>query len=166
MLKGVQVNWDMISAIGEITGALAVVVSLVYLGRQIAFSNRLAQAEAFRSPISDINNLNATFAMDPVYRDAVFRVIEGSSPEELDSDEIRLVEIFMISVLNCYEQLFREVRRGVLEEAALSEFGGNFLFQLPFLRGRWQGMRQRLGPPFVEYIESTFDMRCPEPETS
>ncbi|UCC25120.1 MAG: hypothetical protein JSU98_15545 [Gemmatimonadales bacterium] len=156
----------MISAIGEITGALAVVVSLVYLARQIAFSNRLAQAEAFRSPISDINNLNATFAMDPVYREAVFRVIEGASPDDLDADQIQLVEIFLISVLNCYEQLFREVRRGVLDEEALSEWGGTFLFGLPFLRGRWSGMRQRLGPPFVEYIESSYDMRWPEPETA
>jgi hypothetical protein len=153
----------MIGAIGEIVGALAVVVSLVYLARQIAFSNRLAQAEAFRSPISDINGLNATFGMDPVYREAVFRVISGASPEDLDPDQTQLVEIYLISVLNCYEQLFREVSRGVLEEEALSEWGGRFLFELPFTLGRWSGMRQRLGLSFVEYIESSFDMRMPAP---
>ena len=153
----------MIGAIGEIAGALAVVVSLAYLARQIAFSNRLAQAEAFRSPISDINGLNATFGMDPVYREAVFRVIGGASPDDLDSDQVQLVEIYLISVFNCYEQLFREVRRGVLEEKALSEFGGRFLFALPFTLGRWPGMRQRLGPLFVEYIGSSFDMRIPDP---
>jgi hypothetical protein len=98
----------MIGAIGEIVGALAVVVSLVYLARQIAFSNRLAQAEAFRSPISDINGLNATFGMDPVYREAVFRVISGASPEDLDPDQTQLVEIYLISVLNCS----RRPRRG------------------------------------------------------
>ena len=153
----------MIGAIGEIAGALAVVVSLVYLARQIAFSNRLAQAEAFRSPISDINSLNATFGMDPVYREAVFKVIDGASPDDLDSDEVQLVEIYLISVFNCYEQLFREVRRGVLEEKALSEFAGRFLFTLPFTLGRRSGMRQRLGPHFVEYIESSFDMQIPDP---
>jgi hypothetical protein len=156
----------MIGAIGEIAGALAVVVSLVYLARQISFSNRLAQAEAFRSPISDINSLNATFGMDPVYREAVFRVVDGASPDDLDSDQTQLVEIYLISVLNCYEQLFREVSRGVLEEEALSEWGGRFLFELPFTRGRWSGMRQRLGLSFVEYIESTFDMQRPESEAS
>ena len=91
MLKGAPVNWDRISAIGEIAGALAVVASLAYLARQIAFSNRLAQAEAFRSPISDINSLNATFGMDPVYREAVFRVIGGPSPVDLDADQIHLM---------------------------------------------------------------------------
>jgi hypothetical protein len=156
----------MIGAIGEIAGAIAVVVSLVYLARQIAFSNRLAQAEAFRSPISDINSLNATFGMDPVYREAVFKVIGGASPDDLGSEQTQLVEIYLISVFNCYEQLFREVSRGVLEDKALSEFGGRFLFGLPFTLGRWSGMRQRLGPPFVEYIESSFDMQLPDPGTT
>jgi len=151
----------MIGAMGEIAGALAVVVPLVYLARQIAFSNRLAQAEAFRSPISDINSLNATFGMDPVYREAVFCVIGGASPDDLESDQVHLMEIYLISVFNCYEQLFREVSRGVLEKEALSEFGGGFLFGLPFTLGRWSGMRQRLGPPFVEYIESSLDMKAP-----
>ena len=39
-------NWDMVGAIGEIVGALAVVVSLVYLAGQVSMSNRLAQSEA------------------------------------------------------------------------------------------------------------------------
>ena len=91
-------NWDMIAAIGEIVGALAVVVSLIYLARQVGFSNRLAQAEAFRSPISDINSLNATFGMDPVFREAMFRVLDGASPDDLGADQTQLVEVFLISI--------------------------------------------------------------------
>jgi len=156
-------NWDMIGAIGEIAGALAVVASLVYLARQIRFSNRLAQAEAFRSPISDMNSLNATFGMDQGFREAAFRMLEGASPEDLGSEHTQLVEIYLISIFNCYEQLFREVSRGVLDQQALSEWGGRVLFELPFTRERWPGMRQRLGPTFVEYIESNFDMQMLEP---
>jgi len=43
------VNWEMLGALGEIAGAVAVVISLVYLARQIGVSNRLARAEAWRA---------------------------------------------------------------------------------------------------------------------
>ncbi len=136
----------MIGAIGEIAGATAVVASLVYLARQIRFSNRLAQAEAWRSPISDINGLNSTFGLDATFRDAVFRVLDGASPNDLSSDESRLVEIFLISVFNCHEQLFREVSRGVLDQRALSEFAGGFLFKLPFTRAMGSDARSAWAP--------------------
>ena len=154
-------NWEMISAIGEIVGAVAVVASLVYLARQVRFSNRLAQAEAFRTPISDINNLNATFGLDPTFRDAIFRVIEGATPDDLTPDQAQVAEIFLIAVLNSYEQLFREVRAGVLNEEALSDFAGSFLLELPFLRARWPSMRLRLGTSFVRFVESQFEMTLP-----
>ncbi len=43
-------NWDAIGAVGEILGAVAVVVSLVYLSTQIRIQNR-------ESKLSTINNL-------------------------------------------------------------------------------------------------------------
>lgn len=152
-------NWEMVGPIVEIVGAAAVVFSLVYLARQVRFSNRLAQAEAWRAPISDITGLNATYGLDPGFREAIFKVLEGASPDDLDPDETRLIEIFLVAVFNCHEQLFREVDRGVLERRALSEHGGSFLFTLPFTRERWVALRQRLGAPFVDYIESNFDMQ-------
>ena len=41
-------QWEAIGAVGDIAGAAAVVISLVYLARQMTISNRLAKAEAFR----------------------------------------------------------------------------------------------------------------------
>ena len=57
-------NWEAIAAIGEVVGATAVVVSLVYLATQVLVSNRLARAEAWRVPNSDLNAINATFSTD------------------------------------------------------------------------------------------------------
>ena len=39
-------NWDAIGAVGEIVGAMAVVVSLVYLGSQIRVQNRESRLAA------------------------------------------------------------------------------------------------------------------------
>ena len=72
-------NWELASAVADLAGAAAVVMSLVYLARQVRMSNRLARAEAYRSPNSDLNSLNATFSTDPIFRAAFRRAIEGAS---------------------------------------------------------------------------------------
>ena len=41
-------NWEAIGAVGEIAGAVAVVLSLIYLASQIRYSNRLMTLEATR----------------------------------------------------------------------------------------------------------------------
>ena len=41
-------NWDAIGAIGEIVGALAVVISLMYLAAQIRTSNAAAKQAAMQ----------------------------------------------------------------------------------------------------------------------
>ena len=142
----------MIGALGELAGAAAVVVSLVYLARQVRMSNRLAQAEAWRNPVSDLNSLNATFGSDPAFGMALFRILDGSDGSDLDDGEATRVMIYLISVANIYEQLFREVRDGVLDGRALAEFTGSGVFDLPFLRANWAQVGPRLGQPFVEYV--------------
>ena len=41
-------NWYVVSAVSKFTGVIAVVISLLYVSRQISMSNRLARAEASR----------------------------------------------------------------------------------------------------------------------
>ena len=49
-------NWDAIGAIGEITGALAVVGSLVYLGAQIRISNIASKLAAMQEILQEGNS--------------------------------------------------------------------------------------------------------------
>lgn len=56
-------NWDAIGAIGEIIGALAVVISLAYLASQIRIQNRESRAasvhqviEGYRSSIAALHD--------------------------------------------------------------------------------------------------------------
>jgi len=44
-----RMNWEAIGAIGEVVGALGVIVSLIYLATQIRRSDQTARAESIRS---------------------------------------------------------------------------------------------------------------------
>ena len=129
-------NWELASAVADLAGAAAVVISLVYLARQVRMSNRLARAEAYRSPNSDLNSLNATFSTDPIFRAAFRRAIEGATRDKLDADERTVLDGYLISVTNTYEQLAREVREGILDPHTFS-FGARGLFLLPYYQTSW-----------------------------
>jgi hypothetical protein len=56
-LAGVgPVSWDAIGAIGEIVGALAVVISLLYLSGQVRHNNRLAKNSSLQSVLQSEMN--------------------------------------------------------------------------------------------------------------
>ena len=52
------VNWEAISAIGQIVGAIAVVISLIYLARQVGSSVRETRLSSMRSTLDFLNRLN------------------------------------------------------------------------------------------------------------
>jgi hypothetical protein len=148
-------NWDMLSAVSEVAGVVAVVISLLYLSRQIGMSNRLARAEASRTPTSDLNMLNASFGANHDFRAALRKAIEGQERPDLEPDDRVLLDLYFVSVTNIYEQLSREVREGLLDEQSL-DFGGKGLFELPFYRTSWPVLRPFLSASFA----ADFEKRC------
>ena len=156
-------NWGMLSTLGELIGAAAVVVSLVYLSRQVRMSNQLARAEASRSPTSDLNMLNASFGVNPAFQTALRRAIEGTERKDFAPDDRVLLDLYFVSVTNIYEQLTREVREGILGQQAL-DFGGKGLFELPFYRTSWPILKPFLSSSFSGDFEKRYGLD-PEIET-
>jgi hypothetical protein len=54
-------NWDAIGAIGELAGALAVVITLLFLARQLRLSNRQQRLESGRAVTEEFNRINTLF---------------------------------------------------------------------------------------------------------
>ena len=85
-------DWNAVSPLGQIVGAVAVVTSLAYLARQVALANRLAQAEAWRSRHAELTTLNAAFGVDPRLHRAMVKAYAGAQPPELKEDEVSLIK--------------------------------------------------------------------------
>ena len=58
-------NWDAIGAIGEVCGAIAVVVTLVYLAGQLRQNTRALQAASMDSTTQISNDIRETIYSDP-----------------------------------------------------------------------------------------------------
>lgn len=48
-------NWIAVAAVGQVLGAIAVFVTLLYLARQIRLSNRQARLDAYRETMGSLN---------------------------------------------------------------------------------------------------------------
>ncbi len=151
-------DWDAIGAIGEMAGAMGVIVTLVYLARQVTTSNRLARAEAFRSSNDGLISLNAAFQTDEQHREVLGKVIyDRARRSDLSRQEWLTIDGYLISVIDIYEQLYREVGEGVLDPAVLEEFTPLGLFRLPYFRDSWRDLyRDYVSPSFVQFFEEKF----------
>jgi hypothetical protein len=149
-------NWEAAAAIGEIGGAMAVVVSLIYLAKQVSMSNRLARADAFRNPNSELNSLNTAFGLNPIFRTAFRKAINGAVRTELETDECTVIDFYLISATNIYDQLSREVREGILDDEAL-DFGGKGLFLLQYYRTSWPLYRDHFDSTLVREFEERYE---------
>jgi hypothetical protein len=92
-----------LASIAEILGAVAVVVSLVYLGRQIHQTNTQAQAGARYSFLEAYGQMNLTIANSKQLA-SVFR--RGAQAQDLDEDEAVQYFVVMGQYLNTWSVLF------------------------------------------------------------
>jgi hypothetical protein len=151
-------SWVAIGVIADVFSAIAVIVSLLYLARQLSTSNRLARAEAFRSPNSDLNAMNATYSTIPEFNQAIRQVFAGAIRKDIPAEQRAPVDAYLVSVTNVYEQLNREVREGILTADAYKSFGAQGLFRTPYYRDSWCLYRNNLSENFVDDFEKRFDL--------
>ena len=74
-------NWEAVGAFGEILGAIAVLVTLVYLAAQIRQSNELSRFNAAKELVNQFNDLNRLIATDTSLRQVLMKTGELSGEE-------------------------------------------------------------------------------------
>jgi hypothetical protein len=103
------VNWEAISAIGQIVGALAVVISLIYLASEVRRNTRATQLAAMRSMHDAFNRWIQQLTERPDVRELYYRGIH-------DFDSLKGADLVGFSTL--MNQLFRTVEEMYYLQAA------------------------------------------------
>lgn len=149
-----MINWEAVGAVGETVGALAVVVTLIYLATQIRTQNRESRlaavhelTEAFRAAIMSFQDPNLA---------AIF-VKAKTGFADLPEEE-RLQFIAMIhGVLRVWEDAYYQYRQDRLDErlwhAMVTQFSG--YFSLPGVQRVWEIRKQAYSEDFRNFVDST-----------
>ena len=76
-------NWEAIGAVGEILGAAAVLITLVYLATQVKRSNELSRFNATKEIVNQFNDLNRLVATDSTLRKVLMKT-DGLTADEIE----------------------------------------------------------------------------------
>lgn len=118
-------NWDAIGAFGEIGGALAVVVTVVYLARQIRDNSKQVKLNTTQSYASLVQDAYAS-----VYSNSqtIEAWITGTTdPQSLDSSQLRLYFLLMDRQLNNVVPLLNHYTEGAMSKQEFEHY--RVLFQ-------------------------------------
>ena len=103
-----MINWEAIGAVGEVVGALAVVVSIVYLAIQIRQSGRIGRFTAHQNLTESLSSI-----IEPFYSDAQLSRIwqlADDAPEQMTPEQRERFGIVLYSVFgNFYNAHLLEV---------------------------------------------------------
>jgi len=157
-------NLTDLANIGQVIGAIAVVISLIYVALQIRQNTNAVRAATVQSVHEHFANWYTTFASDPSLSAVVINGLKdyGSLSE---TDKARLVAIFM-AFLSYSQNAFLKWRQGLLapslwlgwEQVIMN------LVCAPGGKAFWKERSYLFGEEFRRYVEDDLMKRTPHPE--
>ena len=144
-------NWEAISAIGEIIGALAVVITLIYLARQIKDNTRVARS-ATRQSIAETTMSIA----DDMIGDRELAKVFLKDIQNADLDAAERLQIFARAYkgMRNYENIHYQFLTGMLSENEWLGFRSNLKanFEWASMRAYWDNEKQYYSAPFQKEV--------------
>jgi hypothetical protein len=150
----VIVNWDALGAFGEIIGALAVLITIIFLARQMSQTSRGQNATAFTMWAQMRIELSNAFAQ-PDIADIITRGLVD--PATLSSDDRRLVfHNHLHHFMTLWEVTHRLWCRRLLDDADWSQ-GRRMIAELksaPVFTIWWTSVKDYYHPDFVAVVDT------------
>jgi len=148
-------NWQMVSAISQVLGSIAVVITVVYLALQIR-KNRIATQSLTYYLVTAAGAQNAAFIASSPELSRIFR-IGLTKPDQLEEDESFRFALVAINQFRRYENLFFQHQSGLLDDDYWIAQRENILwfFHRPGIQLWWQGKRLAYSKSFRDFLETS-----------
>jgi len=144
-------NWDAIGAVGQVVGAVGVVVTLFYLATQIRQNSKQLAAQSRFNFYQTRVSISSLPLSD---RELFVSVGKSVAGEPLDPIEMRKLLVFGMTTLTAWEYEVGEVQQGRLSLEEFNPAAKRRVFDLlPHLRNAWETYRITAPKAFVEFVE-------------
>jgi hypothetical protein len=152
--KGVPLDWEAVSGVAEIVGAIAVVVTLIYLARQIRQNTGALRSTATQAASDQAAESYRTLATDPVLAGIFIRGLER--PEELSDVETAQFNSLWMHVCFNMQNWYVQTHEGFLDGSLLESWSRIMrpISVLPGFQAFWQQRRHIYTPEFGAFIDS------------
>ncbi|MEM9620196.1 MAG: hypothetical protein AAF993_01010 [Pseudomonadota bacterium] len=154
-------NWDAIGAIGELIGALAVVLTLAYLAVQVKGAKRAMVSSVYQAR-SDISSRSTETLYNSDYLPEIFaKLFFTESPTPLSDAETHRFILFIQNQHRIFENLNFQVIQGILDETAMqahvNSLKTSFFFDNDLARWHWENVaRNTVDEHYRGVVDSVF----------
>ena len=154
-------NWTIIGVVGEIVTAIAVVVSLLYVAKQVRNSNALDRTSTFREIVNGFTNqFNVMYGPENVELIAAgFKSYSLLNPvEKLRFDHL------MSNLFQCPEDSWHSNQAGLLSEEVLDNWAFYLktrIFPHPGVREWWKTIESAYAPGFQDWVGTIIEQTDP-----
>ena len=150
-------NWEAIGAVGEVTGALAVLFTLFYLGMQIRQNSNAMRASTELEVSRQYTDFVRRLSMDDQLRKIWNKIADA--PNSLNDDERARYLWAMSEFFHMSEGVFRQYKTGFLAHESWSEYERTLvgMLQAPLVRDWFIDNHAPFSREFRRHIESMID---------
>ena len=154
-------NWEAIGAVAELAGALGVIISLIYLAKQISTTNKnvdqntaalLNQSEA--ASISEVINILSPQITDPAVAQIMLK--GHADLDALDPIERHRYTSILLLMFELHQTYYIQHVRGTAGTETWDYYARMFdrLMHVPGVIAWWQRARKTFDPNFATYIDA------------
>ena len=146
-------NWEMIGAIGEVGGAVAVVLTLVYLARQVRDSASQERRNRYLELNRDATKITDAIALDLQLADTFLRGVRDRT--SLNQAEAARFAALMLNLFRAQEALFFYHREGGVDDWAAGSHKAALIDLLgaPGAQDWWAGRRNWFAQDFQAEVD-------------
>ena len=157
-------NWETVGAAGEIIGAIAVIISIIYLALQVRQNTAALRSSATNAASEGAAKLYQTLCSDPDL--AMIFVRGNATPDELEEAEMaRYFSLWLMTMFKLQNWYFQTQDR-FMDDTLLSSWIKVVrpLSSLPGFRLFWNERKFIFSPQFQSYLEVEVFEKDPDPE--
>ncbi len=150
-------NWEAVGAVGEILGALGVIVSLVYLASQIRMQNRASRASAATEWTNQWNHFLGSFAEHPNLSELFVKGVRDFAtlnPTEVVQFSSHLGRIFRVG-----ENIYHQYKQGLFDPTTWRGVERTLvdLARFPGVKEWWPTRSHWYSDEFATLVQPWFD---------
>lgn len=148
-------NWEALSAIGEIVAAVGVIVSLLYLASQVRNNSRQLSHASAQAVLDKLNGLIGQLAFTAGAGDVWSRGLSGLDALEGDEEVVRFSSM-LLQAFWAYEEVLQYRSAGLIEDWAWAHAKApvEHFMRTPGFQEWWRLRRDWFGPEFQRHVDA------------
>jgi len=145
-------NWEAISAIADILGAIAVVITLVYLALQVRQNTQATRASTRHAATEFIMGPPNNFLQNESFRKSFLAHLNG---EDLDPDQAFQLQVYGYITMKSWEDMHYQYRSGLLTEDEWQPLHANlkFILHSSVWQDYWKREQHIYSKPFRDEVD-------------